>query len=68
MPWEYLAIPEGLRLPACDRCSNRGRVVMVAPGVFVCTDCSPAHVFRARWVKEATLQAEAAESTMERAG
>lgn len=68
MPWGYLPIPEGLRLPACPECHNRGRVTMVAPGVFVCTDGNPPHVFRARWVRADERPAADEQQSMERAG
>jgi hypothetical protein len=68
MPWEYLEIPAGLRLPSCPTCQNRGRVTMVAPGVFVCTDDNPPHVFRARWVKEDRPALTDGQQRMERAG
>lgn len=50
MTWIYRPIPETLRLPACERCSNRLRVTMVLRCVFLCSDCN--HVFSAVWVAE----------------
>jgi len=52
MPWVYKDIPEGLLLPACRFCGNRGRVSMILRGVFVCADCVPPRPFVAVWRDE----------------
>lgn len=51
MPWTYAPIPASLRLPACERCGNRLKVVMVLRCVFHCGDCG--HAFAATWQADA---------------
>ena len=48
--WEYKALPEGLRLPPCPFCLNRGRVSQFARFAYFCGDCSSA--FAAIWHEE----------------
>lgn len=52
MVWEYKPLPDALLLPPCPRCANRGHVTMILRGLFVCTDCQPAHPFVAIWRPE----------------
>jgi hypothetical protein len=48
--WEYRPLPEGLRLPPCPRCTNRGRVSQFARFAYYCGDCE--HAFAAIWHEE----------------
>jgi len=48
--WEYKQLPEGIRLPPCPRCMNRGRVSQFARFAYYCGDCLTA--FAAIWHEE----------------
>ena len=56
MPWEYLDLPEALRLPPCPHCGNRGGVSLVADCLYVCATCQPARLFGARWQAERRVE------------
>jgi ribosomal protein L37AE/L43A len=57
--WEYLTVPDGLRLPPCPGCGSRYGVAQVAAAIFVCTDCRPVRAFGAVWRDERAVPSEA---------
>ena len=54
--WEYIELPEALRLPACPHCRNRGGVTRVADCLYACTDCQPVRLFAAVWRTEKRVE------------